>query len=239
MSPRNSHHCSTMYRSQLYSGYVHPPLNHCSLIMADCRFFFHERTRKIAIWACAFIISPYLGHFLSAIVLNYKSWRTSFWVDFLITGLALTFVTFLCDETIYDHDSIGQPPKPTGFLSYKVQMLSGWYGAQCKGRPTMWQTTTDLFFLLTRPYFLCLCCSLPIFYPKMRADVVFYMATFTWGVGINQTLALFLYPPPETRGYEFSNLAAALFYIAPMTAVICGGIFSYFFSCAHIRHGSQ
>jgi len=59
------------------------------------RFFFHEHARKIGIWAWAFVISPYLGPFLSAIISNYKPWRTSFWIDFLIVGLALAFVTFL------------------------------------------------------------------------------------------------------------------------------------------------
>ena len=51
-----------------------------------------------------------------------------------------------------------------------------------------------------------------------------------WAVGINQTLVLFLYPPPEAGGYGFSNLAAGLFYIAPMSAVICGELFGHFFS---------
>ena len=51
-----------------------------------------------------------------------------------------------------------------------------------------------------------------------------------WAVGINQTLVLFLYPPPEAGGYGFSNLAAGLFYIAPMTAVICGEFFGHFFN---------
>jgi len=43
-------------------------------------------------------------------------------------------------------------------------------------------------------------------------------------------LVLFLYPPPQSGGYGFSNLAAGLFYIAPMTAVIVGELFGHFFS---------
>ena len=122
------------------------------------RFFFHEHARKIGIWAWAFVISPYLGPFLSAIISNYKPWRTSFWIDFMIVGLALTFVTVLGDETLYDRDNLDeQPVKPTGFLNYKVQMLTGIYGAKCKGRTTVLQSTRDLFYLLTRPYFACLC----------------------------------------------------------------------------------
>lgn len=87
------------------------------VLTSACRFFFHEHARKIGIWAWAFVISPYLGPFLSAIISNFKPWRTSFWIDFLIVGLALTFVTFLGDETLYDRDNTDiQTPKPQGFL---------------------------------------------------------------------------------------------------------------------------
>ena len=146
-----------MHWSEFYSRHVLS-----SRILTNYRFFFHEHARKIGIWACAFVISPYLGSFLSAIVSNYKSWRTSFWIDFVIVGLALAFVTFLGDETMYDRYNLDeQPRKPTGFLNYKAQMLTGIYGSKCKGRRTVWQTIKDLFYLLTRPYFLCLCCISP------------------------------------------------------------------------------
>ena len=168
VSPGVIHHPSTMYRFIFHSRYVHPLPNVPYLIGfavgADfgCRFYFHEHARKIGIWAWAFVISPYLGPFLSAIIANFKPWRTSSWINFLIVGLALTFVTFLGDETLYDRDNTDiQPPKPQGWLKYKVQMLTGIYGAKCKGRTTVWQSTRDLFFLLTRPYFLFLCGTSP------------------------------------------------------------------------------
>ena len=54
--------------------------------------------------------------------------------------------------------------------------------------------------------------------------------TFAWSVGINQSLSVFLYRPPEIGGYGFSNLIAGLFYIAPMSAVAIGGLFGNFYS---------
>ena len=128
-------------------------------VLANHRFFFHEHTRKIGIWTWAFVISPYLDSFLSAVISNYKPWRTTFWIDFVIVGLALTFATFFDNETIYNRDHLDELLlKPIGFLNYKMQMLTGIYGAKCKGRTTVWQSTKDLFYLLTRPDFLCLCC---------------------------------------------------------------------------------
>jgi predicted MFS family arabinose efflux permease len=127
-------------------------------------FFFHEHARKIGIWASAFVISPYLGSFLATVISNYLPWRTTFWIDFMIIGLALMVVTFLGDETIYDRDNVDkQPPKPREWLNYRVRILTGIYGYSCKGRTTVWQSTKDLFFLLTRPYFLCLCCMISYF----------------------------------------------------------------------------
>jgi MFS family permease len=126
-------------------------------------FFFHEHARKIGIWAWAFVISPYLGPFLSAIIANFQPWQTSFWIDFMIIGMALCFVTFLGDETLCDRDNVDkQPAKPTGWLNYRIQILSGVYGYHCKGRTTVWQSTKDLFFLLSRPYFLCICSPFPL-----------------------------------------------------------------------------
>jgi len=186
LSPGIIHHSSTMYRLILHSRHVrHPSLFRTNgkwdiVIRRDClsvwanlafRFYFHEHTRKIGIWAWAFVISPYLGPFLSAIISNFKPWRTSFWIDFLIVGLALTFVTFLGDETLYDRDNMEiQPPKPQGWLNYKVKTLTGIYGAKCKGRVTVWQSTKDLLFLLTRPYFLFICCIAPLPLPKASSE---------------------------------------------------------------------
>jgi MFS family permease len=136
---------------------------------ADGRFFFHEHARKIGIWVSAFIISPYLGTFLSAIISNYEPWRTTFWICVVIVGLALVFVTFLGDETLYQRNNIDkQPRKPTGYLNYRIQMLTGIYGAKCKGRTTLWKSICDLFYILTRPYFLCLCGTFP--HPRPLLD---------------------------------------------------------------------
>ena len=152
------------------------------LFLAYVRFFFHEYARKIGIWVGAFIISPYLGAFLSTIISNYNSWRLSFWINFMIVGLAFTLVTILGEETIYDRENLDkQPPKPIGLLNYRVQMLTGIYGAKCKGRTTVWQSIRDLFYLLTRPYFLCLCCISPTGFRFLT--LVFYFASFMWTLG--------------------------------------------------------
>jgi MFS family permease len=146
-----------MYRVKLHSRYVRLS---CSCLIG--RFFFHEHARKIGIWGMAFVISPFLGPFLSGIISNSESWRVTFWIEFMIVGLALTYVALLGEETLYDRDNVDvQPPKPTGYLNHRFQMLTGIYGAKCKGRTTLWKSTQNLIWLPTRPYFFCLCSRFP------------------------------------------------------------------------------
>jgi hypothetical protein len=150
------------------------------------------------------------------------------WINFLFIGLALTLTVLFGEETMYDRDNLDeQPSKPNGLLTYKLHMLTGVYGVKCKGQTTLWQSAKDLAFLLTRPYFNLLCCTISLDYDLPS---VFYSMTFMWAIGINQTLVLFLYPTPEAGGYGFSNLVAGIFYIAPIAAVILGEFFGHFFS---------
>lgn len=73
-------------------------------------------------------------------------------------------------------------------------------------------------------------CVSAVFLYGAAPNLVFYAMTFAWSVGINQSLVVFLYRPPETGGYGFSKLVVGLFYIAPMSAVAIGGLFGDFFS---------
>ena len=73
-------------------------------------------------------------------------------------------------------------------------------------------------------------CVSAVFPYEIITNLVFYIMTYAWAAGINQSLVLFLYPPPEAGGYGFSNLAAGLFYLAPMSAVVIGELFGHFFS---------
>lgn len=45
-------------------------------------FFFHERARKINIWAAFIILSPYMGPLLTAFIITTEPWPIAFWVYF-------------------------------------------------------------------------------------------------------------------------------------------------------------
>src|SRR6478735_1422301 len=45
-------------------------------------FIFHERARKINIWAAFIILSPYMGPLLTAFIITTLPWPVAFWVYF-------------------------------------------------------------------------------------------------------------------------------------------------------------
>jgi len=46
-------------------------------------FFFHERARKINIWAAFIILSPYMGPLFAAFIITTQPWPIAFWVYFV------------------------------------------------------------------------------------------------------------------------------------------------------------
>lgn len=51
-------------------------------------FFFHERARKINIWAAFIILSPYMGPLFAAFIITTLSWPIPFWVYFVEVGVS-------------------------------------------------------------------------------------------------------------------------------------------------------
>lgn len=51
-------------------------------------FFFHERARKINIWAAFIILSPYMGPLFTAFIITTQPWHIAFWVYFVEVGLS-------------------------------------------------------------------------------------------------------------------------------------------------------
>lgn len=136
-------------------GFFGAPPQVIGLSMIHDMFFFHERARKINIWAFSFLIGPYLGPFCSAFIAEAIPWRQNFGVLCGFYGFSVLVVVLLGDETLYDRDVV-LGPKATGF-GRRIALLTGLAGfRECAGtnRPTLWRVTLDLFGLLLRPYLL-------------------------------------------------------------------------------------
>lgn len=61
-------------------------------------FFFHERARKINIWAAFIILSPYMGPLLTAFIITTQKWPIAFWLYFtMVIGHVLAVALHLTD----------------------------------------------------------------------------------------------------------------------------------------------
>lgn len=167
-------------------------------------FFFHERARKINIWAAFIILSPYLGPLLAAFMIATKPWPTPFWVYTAETALALVLTILFVEETFYDR-RISQPDRGTRF-----QRLTGI--AQFRSRHlrnSLGQAVSRLVLTIAKP--------------TVFLAVFYYLLTFAWVVGINTTLSIFLTPL-----YKFGPKQIGFFYFTPVVAAILGEIVGHF-----------
>lgn len=170
-------------------------------------FYFHERARKINIWAAFIILSPYLGPLFAAFMIATQSWPVPFWVYTAETALALVLTILFVEETFYDRriPASAQPPKGTriarllGISQYRSRHL----------RNTLPQACSRIFLVIAKPTVFLAC--------------LYYLLTFAWVVGINTTLSIFLTPL-----YSFGPKQIGFFYFTPVVAALLGEITGHF-----------
>ncbi|CAG9997091.1 unnamed protein product [Clonostachys byssicola] len=92
-------------------------------------FFFHERARKIGLWAVLYIASPYLGPCLANfIIAATHHWPHVYWMCSGCAGIQLLLVLAFADETWYNRDvpDSQQPARPGGLG--RLWRLTGVWG---------------------------------------------------------------------------------------------------------------
>lgn len=118
-------------------------------------FFFHERARKIGLWALLYIASPYLGPLFANFILGSTNrWRLVFWTGFAACGIDLILIIAFLDETWYNREipPEQQPPRGRGFGSRMLRIVGVW---QLRHRRTYYETVYEsfkkFFLTLTKP----------------------------------------------------------------------------------------
>ncbi|EKG11055.1 Major facilitator superfamily [Macrophomina phaseolina MS6] len=181
-------------------------------------FFFHERARKINIWAASFLIGPYLGPFFSSLLVTKLNWRQDFGVLAGFYGLSLLMVVLLGDETLYDRNVVAEKPKNKSILRH-LSLLFGIEGARVGGRPGLWTVTKHQYSLLARPY---------LFAPT----ALFVMPLTMWTIGLVSTISQFVLPPPPPMGpgYGFTYISLAMIHFAPMIGTLLAEFWGHWFN---------
>jgi MFS family permease len=173
-------------------------------------FFFHERTRKINVWAFSFLVGPYLGPFISGFLIQKINWRQDFGVMAGFHGFAILLIILFGDETLYDREHPENNTITTGILG-KIQLLTCFAGISAKGRPALKTVFEDLIALSYLPH-LILPCS------------IFLLVIYMWAIGITTSVTQFAKPPP----YLLTDTAVALLYFAPMIGVLTAEVWGHF-----------
>ncbi|KAL1623720.1 hypothetical protein SLS54_004181 [Diplodia seriata] len=185
------------------------------LSMIHDMFFFHERARKINIWAASFLIGPYLGPFISSLIISKLNWREDFGVLAGFYGLSVLMVVSLGEETLYERN-VSEKPKDRSIAQH-ISSLLGIEGARVKGRPGLWTVTKHQYSLLARPY---------LFAPT----ALFVMPLTMWTIGLVSTISQFVLPPVQAGGYGFSYVALAMIHFAPMIGTIIAELWGHWFN---------
>ncbi|ERS98813.1 Major Facilitator Superfamily protein [Sporothrix schenckii 1099-18] len=187
--------------ARILNGFFSTVCQGMGLVFIQDIFFFHERARKINIWASFFIMSPYMGPLLTAFMLTAKPWPVPFWVYTAMTAACFVATTLFLRETYYDRRiaAADQPPpgrrfeQVIGIAQFRSRHLRNSFGQ------AVWRTISVLLK------------------PTVFLTCFYYMLTFAWVVGINTTLSILLQPV-----YNFGVLQIGYFYFTPVVAVILG-----------------
>jgi MFS family permease len=185
------------------------------LSMIHDMFFFHERARKVNLWAFSFLCGPFLGAFISALLVQKLSWRAVFGILAGLHGLSILVIILFGEETLSDRPEmqvaitrVAIDNKSRG----KFLRLIGHRSSLC-AKPAMMQLLVNIVRIGILPQLL-----LP--------TAVFTSVNFMWAIGIITTITQFVKPPP----YMFSDLATALIYLAPFTGVMVAEVWGHFFN---------
>ncbi|KAF2136895.1 uncharacterized protein K452DRAFT_302392 [Aplosporella prunicola CBS 121167] len=181
-------------------------------------FFFHERARKINIWAASFLIGPYIGPFISSLILLKLAWRPDFAVLAGFYAFSVLAVLLLGDETLFDRGgALGLHQSKSKRKTTRLALLVGLAGLRAKGRPKIRTVLRHQLALLARPYLL-----LP--------SALFLTPLTMWTIGLVSTIPLFTLPPPPPAGtgYAFSYLGFALLYLAPIVGTLLAEAYGHY-----------
>ncbi|CAH0051945.1 unnamed protein product [Clonostachys solani] len=188
--------------ARILNGFFSTVAQGGGLMFINDIFFFHERARKINIWACFIIVSPYLGPLLTAFIITTQKWNIAFWLFFAMCCIALILTVLFVPETYYNrehHDSSSNGSRILTILGVHQR------------RVDLLKPNSPVDALL-RPFKAIF--KLPVFLISF-----YYVLTFAWIVGISSTLSIFLAPL-----YDFGPKQIGFFYFTPVVATLLGEI---------------
>lgn len=161
-------------------------------------FFLHDRGKAYAVWINGILLGSCAGGTFSGFIVQHTTWQVQFWYN---VGLEL-FVIILCvlflDETYF-------PREDPDVLSKIHRGI--WGRLRVLVLPKKQMPTTNF-----RQYLSVAALPFKAFAsPTVGLIGLSLMLSFTWSVGVNITLSIFLQTPVEAGGYGFTPQQNAFF----------------------------
>ncbi|KZT37208.1 putative MFS transporter [Sistotremastrum suecicum HHB10207 ss-3] len=178
-------------------------------------FFFHQHARAINLWDASIILSPYFGPFIGAFVTSRTTWRWTFWIYTIMTGLCLLAIVLFVDETYYDRKLTKEEQPERGTRVERIIGIAQWRTRHM--RNSFYDAVMRLVAVIQKPV-IAIC-------------TLYYLTTFAWVVGINTTLAIFVKPL-----YSFGQVQIGAFYTTPIVAAALGQLVGHFLHDAIANH---
>ncbi|GAA6036099.1 hypothetical protein JCM8097_006614 [Rhodosporidiobolus ruineniae] len=183
-------------------------------------FYFHEHARKIGIWVCIFLCSPYCGPFFGGFMVDGLNgeWRPVLWMVFAYCCAILVLICVFVDETWYDRTLPVQPERPGGIWG-RVLNLTGVTGIRERQyKAAVIPSIMRILEVFTKPV--------------MWMVIVIYALSFMWAVGINITSSILFALPKEAGGYGFNLKTISFLYFTPLVGLIIGELIGHFLNDA-------
>jgi MFS family permease len=124
-------------------------------------YSFHDRTRKINIWSYSFLAGPFLGPFVSGLIITKLSWRKDFGILSAMYGFSFILTMLLGDETLYDEEEdineIKKQSERKSLIGQQALLVTGIAGAKEKGRPSVSTVLMHTISIGLRPHVLVIC----------------------------------------------------------------------------------
>lgn len=122
-------------------------------------YFFRDHARKVNLWGYCFLAGPFLGPFVSGLLITKIHWRATYGVLAALYGFSSIVVTIFGDETLFDGGEETQQislPEKKGLVR-KSELLTGVAGARVKGRPSIATIFLHTISIGLRPHVLVIC----------------------------------------------------------------------------------
>ncbi|KAM5344306.1 hypothetical protein ACJ41O_012843 [Fusarium nematophilum] len=210
----------TFYAMRALTGFFITSGQTISIAFIRDMFFFHERARKIGLWALLYIASPYwgplVGNFVSG---GTHKWEDVFWVCVGVCGIDMVLIITFLDETWYNRDipSDNQPPRGQSFASRMSRIVGVWeFGCRKVYYMTTFRSFKRFFITLTKP--------------ALFIILFAYLLFFAWAIGINITTAILFTTPQEFGGYGYSYYGVGYLYFSPIVGILLGEVFGHYFN---------